>query len=515
MPIPKQSCACGLTLAALILYSAPVSGWAQNTAAAPDVKPARQIPVKPGPDAADDGDATVVTIFGRRLIPPKSYGQIVIDTGSASSCGFGGGGEVSFEVNGAMRYKTPQGFQIGTDSGGTPDHSVGLQDNSPSGNASQSITGHDLNPTDPYGRPLDRLSDCGPSDNAFAAGRSYIARHDTTLKQAYAAFAAKDYPKALTLFRIAHSIVGYPEAALIEGKMYLYGLGTPRDTAKAIAWLNKGYDYAASSMNKGGAQRFNPADPEAMTARTDAAMTLAKIYMTGWDVPKDPARARGWYLKASDLGYVPATHLVGQAYRTGYGCTKNMTQAVTWFKRAGQLGYVPSQYTLGVIYYTGEDGITQNKTLAGAWLAAAARHGHAGALYAVGRMYDLGETVPADAQKALIYYREAAKKGNADAENAVALYFYTGEIVPKDADMARKLFEQAARQGLPDAMFNLAAMYANGEGGDKDMALAYVWMKLAADSGLDKAAPVLADISARLSPDDRAKADALLAPSKS
>jgi len=359
------------------------------------------------------------------------------------------------------------------------------------------------------GATTERTGACNPSDKYFAAGRNYIARKDKSLREAFAAFDAKDYPKALELFRASYVKMGYDTAALMEGKMYLAGLGTPRDTKQAIVWLKK---VAEARFGPGDKQGFDPANPDYMEPRSDAAMLLARIYMTGWDVPKTPKEAKRWYMKADEFGFVPGTHLVGRIFAAGYGGERSVPKAVTYFKKAGEVGYARSEYELGVIYYDGDEGVPQDRKLAAAWLLEAARRGDADALYAVGRMYDLGEVLNEDAEKAIVYYKEAALKGQPEAQNALGVFFYNGEIVAKDLVIARKWFELAARNGEPEAMFNLGVMLANGEGGEKDMAVAYVWFRLAEQSGLEKGGKAAKEIEGKMTPAERARADKVLTP---
>jgi TPR repeat protein len=134
------------------------------------------------------------------------------------------------------------------------------------------------------------------------------------------------------------------------------------------------------------------------------------------------------------------------------------------------------------------------------------------AQYAAGRMVDLGESVPADQNRAIAFYKEAAVKGVADAKNAPATYFYGGEVVPKNLEAARKLFNAAARQAQPDGMFNLAVMSTRGEGGPQDLPAAYVWYSLARAAGHAGASAALEEIRATWLTHQLAKAESLLHP---
>ena len=382
---------------------------------------------------------------------------------------------------------------------------------SPNGDASTDpIRRADASEPDPNTPTSAAAIGCGPNDRNFAAGRNHIARKDKSLGAAFAAFDKQDYGTAGEQATIAWNKIGYEEAALMLARLHLYGLGTPKDTAQAIAWLEKvtlgRFDPSRDRI------AFDPGAPEMMTTRIEATLLLARIYLRGMGTPKNPQLAVTWYAKAAEIGFVPANNTLGMAALNGFGMPKSAVKAAAYFKQAAEAGYAPAQYQLASLYYLGDAGVPQDLKLAGAWFAASAKSGHAGALYAAGRMYDLGEGVAPDQHKAIVYYKEAALKSNADAQSALATYFYTGEVVKKDLPTARKLFAQAARQGQPDAMFNLGVMTAKAEAGVRDMATAYVWLSLAKDAGHTGAAGALAQIGPGLSSDERVRVDAVLKP---
>lgn len=479
------------------------------------------------PNTTKDGDAEqTVTVFGKK----REQGDPTIthiETHQADSCGFMNNYDPANEeiVQDYLKsfygdYTSTIGGGATGDTSGADQGAVRFKDNSPFGNVSEdnaadhnTLPGMQVGASDGTGAPSgsgDTASDCLPSDKAFAAGRSYIARTDHSLKDAFAAFDAKDYPKALKLFQQSYEKMGYDSAALMEGKMYLAGMGAPRDVPQAVMWFKK---TAETRFEPKDVLVFNPADPTYMNTRIDAAMTLGKIYMAGGTgVKRDPVEARRWFSRASDFGYVPATHLLGQIYEYGYAGEKNLSKAAGYFKKAGTMGYAPSMYELGELYLSGGDGLPADPKTGAQWIMEAAKRGHADALYAIGNMYDLGDVLPHDPQKAVVYYKEAALKGQADAEDAIGLMFYSGDVLGKDYDTARKWFYQAAVQRQPDAMFTLGAMLANGQGGDKDLVKAYVWLKLAQVSGETRATDALTAVAAKMTPDERARAEAYLTP---
>ncbi len=368
----------------------------------------------------------------------------------------------------------------------------------------------------PSSNPCERMASDDP--------RMQILIHDKNMPEAYAAYAAGDYAAALKLFIKAYnklsiitspqnpgeqgsaqSFRGIPALAVMVARMYLYGQGTPPDTAKAIIWFKKAANEPASPRDS--------TDVNAMSSQAEGAIFLARIYETGTDVAVNPKEARKWYMRAADLEYYPAMYLCGLIFRSGYGGERNMTKAMAYFTKAAEAGYAPAQYTLGQLYYDGEDGVPQDKARAGAWLLQAAQNDYPDALFAVARMYDLGEGgAKVDPEKALHYYREAAAKGQPDAQNALGLSFYAGNGVPKDLPAARQWFEKAAVQADVDAMFNLAVMLINGEGGDKDLVKAWVWLRIADAGGHPQAKAALAELEPKMTADERAKAQALFQP---
>ena len=490
----------GVWLTSTLIFGlvSAMPAWAQTAPATP--APAAQTSGASASSAS--ADTPVVTIFGHRQTLKSDQLKFAFDPTQASSCNFSVG--IDRYSGGAMRSTTGAGD---ASQDGPPADGPGMGLNAP--NVALGAFGNGV--TNPIAQNITGSGPCDGADRNFARGRADIARLDTSMKEARAAYEAKDYAKALPLFKKAYDKLGPVDAADALGQMYLRGQGTPRDTAQAIVWLKKA---AESPFTPGkDEQPFDPQNPDLMNGLTEAAMTLANIYRIGWDVPADPKQARHWYAKADEFGYIPATYALGAADEAQYGGEGTLTSALKHLLKAGTAGYAPAQYELGVIYYSGGDGVPQDKDRAGAWLVLAAKQGHADALYACGRMYDLGEGgASVDPGRALIYYKEAAEKGQPDAEEAIGKSFYLGQGVDKHLPTARYWFDKAAMAGQPDAMFELAVMLANGEGGPADPVKAYAWMRLAQKNGVDKAGPAAAELAGKLTPDDKAKADAALAP---
>lgn len=376
-------------------------------------------------------------------------------------------------------------------------------DLAPEGDVSNAV---DASGIAPDGAPIAASSGCRGADWRFAAGRNRIARNDKTLAYGYEAYDNKDYKRALEMFGTAWNKVGYDEAALMLARLHLYGLGTAKDGAQAVAWLEKVDNLPYDPATR---MRFDPAHPDAMTPRVEAAFMLARMHDRGIGVARDARRARSWYEKAAGYGFVPALDVLGERALAGRDEPRDPVRGLAQLKEAADAGYAPAQFHLARAYYDA-DGVPRDLKLAGAYFEAAARAGVPAAMFAAGRMIDLGEGVKADPARAIVYYKDAALKGDRDARFALGTYFYSGDVVGKNVATARQWFGAAARQGQPDALFNLGAMTANGEGGPKDPAMAWVLFTLAGQAGHEGAANALRTLT--LTPDERKRADALLHP---
>lgn len=449
-------------------------------------------------------DVTDVTVFLKKKssIPEQN---MRIDTRSASACGFiGSDGGISDYIADYIRDTT------GTYDISDPNN---FSETSPlGGDASRESTNTATDPTASDDSSSEASTGgCTSTDRAFAAGRATILRRDKTIHQAFDFYDQKKYAEALDMFKTAYAKIGYEDAAFYIGKMYIEGLGAAKNGKEAVVWLRK---VAEQPFDPGKPHPFDPKDPEYMNTRADATMTLAKIYLAGFGgVTRDPKEALKWFQKAADIGYIPASKIVGDYYYYGNSVTKDVKRAVKNYQQAATFGYAPAQFALADILAVGEDDVKADPQKALAWYNEAAKANHPGALYALAVAYDTGEGVPADPQRALVLYKEAAIRGNADAQNAVGTYFYQGgTILPKDDTAARQWFEVAARNRQADAAFNLAVMYTKGEGGAKDMVKAYVWFRAARLYGHENADAALKSIEGRMSEAEKAEVQKLFAP---
>lgn len=393
-----------------------------------------------------------------------------------------------------------------------------FSDLSPDGNAKTHDVGSALGNSTDTASGLEARTPgvaCSGADRHFAAGRNWIARKDKSLEQAFEAYEAGNYTEARTRFEEGWRKLGYEEAAMMLGRIHLLGLGTPASTPKAIEWLREVIDARYDPVRD--RLKFDPQIPDNINTRIEASLLLARIHLTGQGIQRDPVQAYRWWSKALDYGFEPAGTLLGQAHLSGIGTKVDVKPALAYLEAAGEAGDTTALYMLGQLYRhqlpKQPAGVPLDLNRAGAYFGAAAKAGHLQATYEAARMMDLGEGTAAPApERAIVLYKDAALKGHPDAQNALATYFYRGEAVAQNFNTARQLFQAAAQRRQPDAMFNLAVMLAQGQGGAKDMAAAYAWCSLSKGLGHEQAAAALPVLAAQLTPEERARADAMLRP---
>lgn len=485
--------------AALALAFAAPSAWAQQA----DARPTNTLNSVQVTGQRNGGvDRSIVTAAKDKIL----------GRGFASSCGFMSGYSAA-DDDVTLAYMRDFGM---LDS--PSNEAERFSDLSPDGNAKTGAFRTPLDAATVDTNSIDGMTPavaCSGADRRFSAGRNWIARKDKSLAQAFEAYEAGNYAEARTKFEEGWKKLGYEEAAMMLGRIHLLGLGTPASTPKAVGWLREVVDARYNPV--GDRLKFDPQKPDNINTRVEASLLLARIYLTGQGTPRDPGQAYKWWTKALDFGFEPAGTLLGQAHLSGIGTQPDAKRALDFLKAAGEAGDVTALYMLGQLYHhqmpRQPEGVPLDLQRAGAYYNAAVKAGHLEATYAAARMLDLGEGVPAPApERAVVLYKDAALKGHADAQNALATYFYSGEIVGQNLATARQLFQAAAQRRQPDAMFNLAVMLAQGQGGNKDMAAAYAWCSLSKGLGHPQAAAALPALAASLSPEDKARAEAMLKP---
>lgn len=104
---------------------------------------------------------------------------------------------------------------------------------------------------------------------------------------------------------------------------------------------------------------------------TGAQTVLGRIYLNGMGVPKDDAEAFHWYQKAAGMGVPEAQAALGWMYLNGKGVAQDDAEALRWTRIAAEVSYAPAEYTLAWMLENGR-GTTRDDAEAAQWCRKAA-----------------------------------------------------------------------------------------------------------------------------------------------
>lgn len=146
--------------------------------------------------------------------------------------------------------------------------------------------------------------------------------------------------------------------------------------------------------------------------------SLARMYLLGRGVDRDPVEARRLYMKAAEEGDGFAKVWIGLTFENGEGVEQDDLEARRWFLDAAELGYgyayadlarlgdVESERTYARLSETGQ-GVVRNLQEAARGYRTAGMHGHAGKKFDPSLMFAADPTIRDFADAARCYREEA------------------------------------------------------------------------------------------------------------
>jgi TPR repeat protein len=251
----------------------------------------------------------------------------------------------------------------------------------------------------------------------------------------------------------------------------------------------------------------------------------------------------GLALPRAEAGDIHAMTMLGELYANGLGVKRDYAKATDWYKRAVAGGDAEAMLALAMMRLGSYGGVAADQQEAAKLLASAAKLGEPKAAYNLALMYLGGQTLPQDIKRAAELMRQAADAGNAEAQYALATFYKEGTGVEKNMDIAVRLLQaasladnvdaeveyaialyngtgtprnqpaavallrKAAKQGSPVAQNRLARVLLSGQGAPLDKVEALKWHLVAKTQG--KGDPMLDEELSKVSPEERAKAEAL------
>ena len=321
--------------------------------------------------------------------------------------------------------------------------------------------------------------------------------------------------EAVRWYRLAAE-QGHADAQYFLGQAYEAGDGIEADVQEAIDWY-----ILASEQSHASARRrfwslcvsgdFYPEDDHeaifaeqigASVGHAGAQFILGFRYDIGAGVVQDLELAKSWYKKAATKGFKDACYHLSLLSSLGRGTPTNMVTSSRWTAKGDGIksaGKSPDFKSGRIIHISG-DGVTSVATNP-SWMfndcgrmdvndsveyrltLIKADSGDIDAQFDLGYMYDVGESIIANDDQALKWYRLAADNGHTIAMNNLAIMLNNGRAGPVNTKEATKYFRRSAKLGDEYAMHNLAHQYLDGRGVKKNNKLGIKYMQGSADLG--------------------------------
>ena len=250
---------------------------------------------------------------------------------------------------------------------------------------------------------------------------------------------------------------------------------------RSRAYYLRGFSYLAQNMPVSAlkdfnrALEFNPSNPAAL-------VELARLYMAGKGVDKEPETAVGLFQEAADLGYAPGLFHIGYAYLLGEGVEKDLLKARDILGQAAEEGHVFAMMSLAASYRQDHVAIPEPQE-ALAWYEKAHAAGESKALLSIGYMHANGEMGEAHIEKALAAFEQAANEGVVEAHTSLAYAYLTCEGVSEDPQLAFEHYNEAANGGDVAAFVGLGHLYEFGIGVEQSRGAAKTWYERGARKG--------------------------------
>lgn len=297
-------------------------------------------------------------------------------------------------------------------------------------------------------------------------------------EEAKKAFYAKDYSKAVSLFKpLAEA--DNDDAQWYMGTFYRRGQGVAKSYKTALYW----YDRSARNGD------------------SDSQYELAKLYYFGDGTPKDHKTAFKWYLAAAKQGHKEATYDVGYAYKKGEGVRKSYAKALKWYQKASDNNIDKASASLGIMYENGQ-GTKKDFRKAAKLYAKAADNGNAKGRAYLASMYYFGKGLYTDKKLGIKLYKQAAAMGSKYASSQLESFGVKNDLLgdkayvaylKKDFSGAISIWKKRAKHGDVAAMVNLGNIYKNVKD-VRDYKKSMGWYKPAVTLGNTEAMVGMGDI---------------------
>jgi TPR repeat protein len=220
---------------------------------------------------------------------------------------------------------------------------------------------------------------------------------------------------------------GNSDALVRLAGAYKYGLGVPRDMAKAV-------DYLKQAI--------------LLDSNDEALRGLATDYIDGDGVPRDEKMAFDLMIRSARQGNALARYDVGWMYDNGRGVEVDIREALKWYELSAR-GYYLKAYTnlTAICHDTGD----YERMLS--WTRRYMELDEPRAFMRMGSYLMEGCGVEKNVQKGLEYIEKAAERDDSLAYYELGRLYGTGEGVEVDLEKSFRYMSEAARLREPHAEF--------------------------------------------------------------
>jgi TPR repeat protein len=182
----------------------------------------------------------------------------------------------------------------------------------------------------------------------------------------------------------------------------------------------------------------------------EAQEEFARLYFEGWGVSQDHAEAVRWFEKAAAQRFPAAVYNLARMHENGWGvAAADPARARGLYKDAAELGSAEAQGRLAVLLATGSE---PDYAAARRWFEQAAAQDHVDAVYWLGRLFEEGWGVERDLERAVYWYRQAAEQGDGEAQYRLGRLYADGAGGLPASDSTSILWlTRAAMQGVDEA----------------------------------------------------------------
>ncbi len=272
---------------------------------------------------------------------------------------------------------------------------------------------------------------------------------------------------------------GEPRAAYGLARMFLAGKGVPKDPARAKALLARsaelGYAPAAEALAKLAARAAKA------TPKADPLTPLVRLEhnLSSWlDDLVTPSLVEECE-KAAAVGSAFHATLLGMIHEFGIEREPSPPEAEAWYRQAADAGSPEAMRHLGILAL-GTPGHDEAATM---WLGKAAAAGDTLAMAWLGTLHTLGRGVAKDAIAAEAWFERAAREGLPVERYLLGLRYREGSGTHLSPDLAHRWLVDAAPGLSADQQYRVGALLWSGDGVPVDRDEGRRWIERAATRG--------------------------------